>query len=699
MIFLNPAVLFGLLAASIPVLIHLLNLRKLKKIEFSTLSFLKELRKNKIRKIKLKQWLLLALRVAVILFLVFAFARPALEGLAIGGTTSAAKTSAVFVVDDTFSMSVVDGRGSYINQAKETINDLMNQLQEGDDAAIVLVSGSGEDVKLSNNLQALRKEADNLKAAYTSGNIHSALIKAGNLLAESNNFNKEIYVLSDFQKGSIADEKNVSDLGELLNDKIKLYAFNYSGKEVFNVGISELKLNTQIFEKNKPVSFRVTVKNYSKNSAWNNGVVSLFINGERSAQQSVTLPAGESASLDLEAVIKKAGPADIFAEIEDDDILQDNRRYISLDIPEEIPVIIFFDDPAAAKFVEIALTAVNTESSLKITGKNLNQIPSVNFSQYAVIIIAGTGKNAADSRLRSFVENGGGLFLMPGSNASLGDFNQAMTALGLPPAAGAVNKTENAAAFLESELNHPVFGNIFSTNEKKKLESPDIYRHFKVNTGSSGVSIIKLIDNSSFLSEFKPGKGKIFVLSTAPVLSWSNFPLKSLFAPLINKSVYYLASKDTPEEEYKAGADVSINLSGLSLPQVKIVRPDKTEDFINAENEQGSYLPYKKTDLPGNYLIFSGEKIIDNFSVNADSAESAAEYLGTDDFKKYLKKVNFKGRFLAVDKNDDPAEIIMQARFGSELWRVFLVIALLLAIAEMTLARNVKKETAGLEQP
>ncbi|MCW8803913.1 MAG: BatA domain-containing protein, partial [Ignavibacteriaceae bacterium] len=103
MTFLNPAVLFGLLAASIPIIIHLLNLRKLKIIEFSTLQFLKELQKNKIRKIKLKQWLLLALRVLIILCIVTAFARPTLVGVSIGGTTSAAKTTAVFILDDTFS--------------------------------------------------------------------------------------------------------------------------------------------------------------------------------------------------------------------------------------------------------------------------------------------------------------------------------------------------------------------------------------------------------------------------------------------------------------------------------------------------------------------------------------------------------------------------------------------------------------------
>jgi len=696
MIFLNPAVLLGLLAASIPVLIHLLNLRKLKKIEFSTLSFLKELQKNKIRKIKIKQWLLLALRVLVILFLVLAFARPALEGLAIGGTTSAAKTSAVFIIDDTFSMSVVDGRGSYLNQARETVNILLNQLQEGDDAALLRVSDLNEDIKLSNNLQAVRKAANNLKPAYTSGYLNNAIVKAGQILAESNNFNKEIYVLSDFQKGGLADNKSLSDLSEILNDKVKLYTFNYSGKEVFNIGIDSLKLNTQIFGKDKPVSFKVAVTNYSKSSNWNDGVVSLFVNGERSAQQSVTLAPGQKTEIDMEAVIKKAGFADIYAEIEDDDILQDNRRYIGINVPAEIPVIIFADDAVTTRFLELALNAVNGEGALKITNKNLNQVSSVNLSQYAVAVVAGAGTNV--SNLKEFVNNGGGLFIMPGQSSSLPDFNQLLTSLGLPAAAGeagVLNKTENASSFLEAELNHPVFMDIFSDKRKKKLESPDIYRHFKINTSGSGVNIIKLMDNSSFLSEFKKGKGKVFVLASAPVLSWSNFPLKSIFAPLINKSVFYLASKDKPEEDFTAGTEADVNISGISVPQVKIARPDNTDEFFNTEKSPGNYLPYKKTDIPGNYLAYSGEKLIDNFSINTDTKESVTDYSAKDDFKNYLGKVKFKGKYVAVDKDDDPAKVILQARFGSELWRLFLVIALIIAAVEMTIARNVKKEIEG----
>ncbi|MBR9976556.1 MAG: BatA domain-containing protein, partial [Bacteroidetes bacterium] len=103
MTFLNPLYLIALVAAAIPIILHLLNLRKTRVIEFSTLTFLKELQRSKIRKLKIRQWLLLALRTLIIVFLVLAFTRPALRsGFGfLPGTT--AKSSVVIVLDNSFS--------------------------------------------------------------------------------------------------------------------------------------------------------------------------------------------------------------------------------------------------------------------------------------------------------------------------------------------------------------------------------------------------------------------------------------------------------------------------------------------------------------------------------------------------------------------------------------------------------------------
>ena len=697
MTFLNPIVLFGLIATAIPVLIHLLNLRKLKKIDFSTLSFLKELKKNKIRRIKLKQWLLLALRFLIILFLVGAFARPAIKGVAIGGTTSAAKTTAVFILDNTFSMSVVNEKGSYFNRAKQVINNLLNQLQEGDEAALITVSDiSKKEIQTTTNLNDFRKQVEETELSYVSGTLYGAMMKGAKILEQSKNFNKEIYLLTDFQKSRLTNPgEEISDLSRLLDERTKLYLFDFSGKEILNVGIEDLEPNNQIFEKDKPVSFTAVITNYSKQPV-NNLVASLFINGDRSAQQSLNLNEGESKKVLFETVLKSTGSIDVMAEIEDDDILQDNKRFLSLDIPEKISVIIFTELPGDSRFIGFALSPGEENKNLAITEKNFSQITSVNLNNYDVVVLIGCNFSGYSDRLNSYLSNGGSIFLMPGSLTNLNDFKSAASKLQLPLPVSDVGKTgstRSITAFDKTDFDHPIFANIFEKNAKKQIESPDIYRYFKTFTQGKGKNIISLADNSPFLSEYKIRKGKVLLMTSAPLLGWNNLPLKGIFAPMIYKSVFYLASKNQQIFSYVAGETVNINLQNNTLPQVKILKPDKSEEYINLNNQSNQvYIPYSKTDVAGNYKIYSGQKLIDYFSVNPNPLESDITKLTQDEINGYLKQINFKGKTLNLEPDENYSVKIQQARFGSELWRIFLIIAFILALIEMMVARSTKKE-------
>jgi len=118
---------------------------------------------------------------------VLAFARPTLHSIQIGGTTSAAKTTALFILDDTFSMSVVDQKGSYFNQAKEIIKQIISQLQEGDEVGLVFVSNRFNDNKLTSNFSEFIKNLDMLDLSYSTGDLNTAITKAAQMISESNN--------------------------------------------------------------------------------------------------------------------------------------------------------------------------------------------------------------------------------------------------------------------------------------------------------------------------------------------------------------------------------------------------------------------------------------------------------------------------------------------------------------------------------
>ena len=701
MVFLNPAILFGLLAASIPILIHLLNLRKLKKIEFSTLTFLKELQKNKIRKVKLKQWLLLLLRVLIILFLVTAFARPTLEGVAIGGTTSAAKTTAVFILDDTFSMSVVDQNGSYLNQAKLTIKKLLNNFQEGDEAGLILVSdNSAGNINLTSNFSEFERVLETSTISYASGMIHSSFIKAAEIISESKNFNKEIYILSDFQSGRLAEDDLISDLSQLLDNNTRVYAINYSGKVVFNISIDKFEINTAIFEKEKPISFAVTVTNHSTQVV-NNTVLSVFLNGERAAQQSTSLNPGESKVIEIEAVAKNTGFINVIAELEDDDIEYDNKRYLSIYIPEKIPVLLSYDQQSDLNFINVALATGNISENYRIDLKPINQLLSTRLDDYYVLFIVGESITSGFDRIKNFAEQGGGVVIFPSSKINLERFNNLLVNIGLPKAeshVGQPDKTDNPTLIHETDFEHPLLKNIFQTQTRKSIESPDIYSYYRISPGASGRKIISIPDGSAFLSEYRRGKGKILLFNSAPVLSWNSFPLKGLFPALMNKAVLYLATQEQYGSENLAGEPININISIAKLPQLQILLPDDREDFINLSGEErGDFIIYTNTKFAGNYEVYSGDQMLENISVNTDPAESVTKYYSNSDVKSYIEKINFNGTFIMIDKNDDPVNVILQARFGSELWKYFLIIAILLALVEMTIARNAKKELEGIK--
>ena len=697
MTFLNPAVLFGLLAASIPIIIHLLNLRKLKKIEFSTLQFLKELQKNKIRKIKLKQWLLLALRVLIILCIVTAFARPTLVGVSIGGTTSAAKTTAVFILDDTFSMSVVDQNGSYFNQAKEAIKNILTQFEEGDEFALVLVSHQPDEIEMTSNLNKFKQEIDASTISFASSKLNNAIVKAAGLIGEAENFNKEIYLLTDFQKGRLATENELTDLKEQLGEQVRLYSLNYVGKEVFNFGIDEVKINTQIFEKDKPIKFDAIIKNYS-NRAKDNFVVSLFINGERLAQQSINLNPGESITANLEATAKTFGYNEALVEIEEDDILEDNKRFTSFFIPEKIPVLILTDNLADTKLVEAALKSVSEQDYFELTIKKVEQVSGTQLNSYEVIILVSSNFDKAKNKLIQFINSGKGLIIFPSSDFNSKYFINSLNLINVSASGGFVKINQGLPIrFNEIDFQHPVFENIFIEEKKKQVESPNFNSYYKVSSAEKGKTIISLEDESSFLTEYSADKGKILLFSSSPVFSWSDFPIKSIFAPLVTKSVMYLSTKNSGDKNYLAGETINVNVSERTLPQIQVIRPDNNQEVISIDAQQSTnFLSYGNTFTAGNYRFLSGEKLLSAANVNTDPAESVTEYLTQSEFEEYLEKVNFDGRYISIDKNENPSQMILQARFGSELWRYFVLLAILLALVEMTIARNAKKEIEGL---
>jgi hypothetical protein len=699
MTFLNPAVLFGLLAASIPIVLHFLNLRKLKRVEFSTLAFLKELQKTKIKRIKLKQWILLLLRIVIILLLVSAFARPTIKSVSIGNS-STAKTTAVIIIDNTFSMAIVSEKGSYFNRAKQVAKNLFNSLQDGDEVAIVPIGELQKDApRPTTNFKQAVQSIDDLPVSNISGTLNEATVKGAEVLSLSKNFNKEIYILTDLQKGRIYNSENeLSNLSQTLGQDVRIYLIDLSSKDAVNLGIDDLTSTNQIFQKGKTVGFTAKVKNYSK-QAVNNSVVSLFINGKRSAQQSLNLASNETKDIPFEVTLADTGLVDVYAELEEDDILNDNKRFFSVHVPDKISLLVLSDNRDDSKFVKLALENPAQEK-IKITETGFSQTSSINFKNYDAVFIIGSEKNPDWKNLSSFIEQGGKVVLMPGSQSTIQNFQKLCSEINISAPSnivGKINSQESIAQFDKTDFQNPIFIDLFENKTPLQIESPEIYYYFKINPADKGKNIIGMIDGSSFLSEYKIGKGKVFLFNSPPLLSCNNFPMKGFYAPLMNKLTLICASKMKERETVVAGQNITVDISNHTVPQIKIIKPSGALEFINTDSlSNKNYLSYNHADETGTYKYFSGGNFLDYASINHDPRESVTERLDASDFKDYLKRISFDGKVFEIPSGDDFTNVIYQSRFGTELWKYFLVAAFILAMIESLVARNSKKELSRI---
>ncbi|MGH7872123.1 MAG: BatA domain-containing protein, partial [Candidatus Binatia bacterium] len=248
--FLYPLFLFGLAAASLPVLIHLLNRRRLKRIRFPAVRFILLSQKRISRSYRLRHWLLLALRTLAVVFLALLLANPIFQtgrGLFAGG----GPVALVVLLDNSLSMRwSADGDG--FKQAKEAARLLISALNDGDRAALIPTNISEKDVfRLKGQKDVLLKELDGIEVADGTANLPVALGKAYELLNQPAG-QKEIRLVTDMALTGW-DQFSVGALKQV-DPSIPLKLIRVGAKPpALNGTVKEVRLGSQRIGVNLPI--------------------------------------------------------------------------------------------------------------------------------------------------------------------------------------------------------------------------------------------------------------------------------------------------------------------------------------------------------------------------------------------------------------------------------------------------------------
>jgi hypothetical protein len=723
MTFFNPLMLFGLAAAAIPILIHLLNRRRLRTVEFSSLAFLKELQRTSVRRVKLRQWLLLLLRTLTVLFLVLAFARPALVG-PVAGFGGRSATSTMLLFDDSPSMTARNGNGVLFDQAKTAAKRIVASTRDGDEILVLRMSDARTSVEpiAMRSKESAASEIDRLKPSPVRTPFGSALPRALSLLSKTAQPNHELVFLSDCQANQwIADSVSVRQ-----QSTVRLFVVRTGEESLPNSAIISAKPASTLLTPSTPIELSARVASFNDNRS-KAITASVFLNDLRVGQQAVDLPSNGVSSANIRFVSRKSGLLGGSVEIDDGAVDVDNKRFFTLSIPEKITVALVGGSADDIKYLKTGLTLAGDSTLAGLFSVRTfteAEFGGLDFSSVDVVALANIHSitPATGGRLIRFLKSGGGMLLMPGSSTIIGDVNtNLLVPLGIPPlvpvtAPNPTTPSLNAGlgiGMLDRE--HPIFSGIFETRSLRggaSIESPRVRQWFQLPISRLGRTVITLSNGSPLLVDYPAGSGHLLAYSVDAGTSWSDLPVTGLFVPLIMRSVLYLSNRQIDQREFVTGGELTVQLrlpAGTGSDVFSWVSPsgreERTIPDIRPQTGLASFRT-TATDEPGVYILQKTSSqnphaplTLYAAAVNTDTAEANLRQAPSDSIRAFANRLGIASDLVSIlDAGEGIGTTVEQSRFGIELWRPLLIAALVAALAEMLVSRLESRKSPPTER-
>jgi len=650
--FLYPVFLFGLAAASLPILIHLLNRRRLKRIRFPAVRFILLSQKRISRSYRLRHWLLLALRTLAVICLALLLANPIFQtgaGLFAGG----GPVTLVVLLDNSLSMKWA-GDGYGFKQAKDAARLLLSGLNDGDRAALIPTNVDGkESFRLKAQKDVLLKELDAIEIADGTANLSSALSKAYELLQEPAG-EKEIRFITDlgltgWDQFSLASIKR-------FDPSIALKLIHIGRKRPpLNGSIKEVRLASQGIGVNLPVQIEATLANFS-DSEIKDLLVQLSIDGQNKEQKLTTVPPKGETSVSFQTRIGQAGAHTGQVTLKKADFAGNPVANFTLEAQDKLRVLVVDGDPQTS--------LVQSESFFLI--RALNPAGERDASLFLPTVIVSDGLNAANlesyqvvalcnvanlpdgfvSKLQNYLRQGGGLLIFSGDKLQPDHYNQKLAQI-LPTALrDKKTGTEATGEKIDKiDLVHPALQIFTDAILQESIKSARVWSY----TRGAGKALISLANGDPLLLEQKVGAGKVMLLTTSADRDWNDLPVKTVYLPLIQSLTQYLAGGKRGSMD--GGIAVGVNKE-LYLPPsfvgrtLRVIKPDKQnlEVAIAGERER-AVATIDENDRAGIYrlaLPSGAEKeggVSQIYAVNAPFLESRLDEISPRELQAKLTPI------------------------------------------------------------
>lgn len=640
--FKHPEILYFLFLLLIPILVHLFQLRRFKKEYFTNVRFLKELSIQTRKSSKLKKWLLLATRCLILAALVLAFAQPFFEA-----KEKNASTNEMFILlDNSFSMQAKGKQGELLRRAVE---DLLANTPENQNFSLLTNNGDF----WNTDIRSIRRDLQQLSYSAQPFSLEAMMAK---VKARKSPYKKDVIIITD---GQGLKQKDLQSLDKDANH----YFIVPEAEQKSNMSVDSVYV-TQVLDN----FYEIEIAFSSRGEIDNDVPISLFDNGKLTAK---TLLKQDAAEKTIRFNIPKQD-FNGYVEIEDSGLPYDNTLYFSITKPKRTAVM-SIGDAARSAF----LKRIYTDDEFGFVNSVLSALDYSQIENQDAVVLNEI-KNipqALQTTLKSFVQRGGNVIVIPAADASTADLNQFLSNFGALKfgAADTNRKKVSKIAF-----NHPLYQTVF---EKKtdNFQYPETSLSFHVAT--TAPTVLGFENQEPFLAAMQSEVSSVYVF-TAPIdKAVNNFQN----SPLIVPTFYNMAQNGghTGVTALNIGdGRPFIADAELGKDEIINVRNDK-EDFIPVQQILNNKVKLTFGDYPqqaGNFGVFSKGKLLRNISFNYARTEGDLSSDGTE--------------LLGGQNRSDDTETIFDRlhsdRTDNEIWKLFVGLCLLFLVTEVCIQKFMK---------
>lgn len=651
--FLNPSILFGLLAASVPLILHLINLRRNRQVEFSSNRFLEELKKSNIKNIKIKNLLLLILRILIIAALVFAFARPVIDsGLPLMQTEQ--PSSNVVVIDNSFSLELATGEGQALQIAKKRAMDIVDELPAQSEVAILTAESQQLPSFLSDKTEVM-EEISKIQLYSGALELPSRGEMMENIFKDASFSFRNIFLISDAQEAN----------GDLQSE-YPIFYNDLSGEyptDIQNLGIDSISVGEELLVPGGELAVTVYISN-TGNSDVSDAELQLLSGEQILSKTKLAIEEKRSQIKEFTVAVPENGVLSLQAQLSQDMIETDNSSFLALSTPP-LPRVALLSDGQSSFYLEKLFDAVSNGEGTYET-LNENEIMSQDLSSFGLLVISsGTYSKSTLELLSEEIRKGKPALVFAPLDSSK-EFEEFLISIGYD-GLGWQKPEEALSVSIDSE--HPAVSGIF-TETYGNIDDISVGKLLNVTGADSYIRV----DGRSLFTEgngASNGIRSVFV-GVSSDLSYSDFPLLKSYAPFIYKSVLYLSGVRPDIKQFVMNNLVELEIGGdRELVQVEYPNGELLDQTVSILGSS-RYLDMGYSAMRGNYIVRGREGVVlSAYSVNHEAQESVLEFM--DDLSD---------EYVIMDGRTPISEYLSGHASQTELWQLFVILAIILAITE-----------------